>query len=119
MTNTIAVSHTTAIASRSGDFYMTGTLWGSGAWANQDNTLGVVISTTNVYAEPGFVAPSAGDYHLAPGSAAIDTGVASGAGRDIDGEPRPMGAGYDLGADEFMPLLPYTAYTPVLVAVHP
>lgn len=119
MTNTVAVSHTTAIANRSGDFYMTGTLWGSGGWANEVNTLGGVISTTNVYAEPGFVAPSAGDYHLAPGSAAIDTGVVSGAGRDIDGEPRPMGVGYDLGADEFMPLLPYTAYTPVLVAVHP
>lgn len=43
----------------------------------------------------------AGGYHLTAGSAAVDRGVASGVTKDIDGQFRPQGAGYDLGADEF------------------
>ena len=43
------------------------------------------------------------DYHLSPGSPAIDTGTATGAPSvDIDNEVRFMGFGFDMGADEFM-----------------
>lgn len=38
--------------------------------------------------------------HLQAGSAAIDAGVNSGVLDDIDGDQRPIGAGYDIGADE-------------------
>jgi hypothetical protein len=48
------------------------------------------------------VDPDSGDYHIGPGSAAIDAGVDAGVTTDIDGEARPFGAGYDLGADEWM-----------------
>lgn len=42
------------------------------------------------------------DYHLRWDSAAIDAGTATGApSADLDGEARPAGAGYDIGADEF------------------
>jgi hypothetical protein len=46
-----------------------------------------------------------GDYHIASGSPAQDTGAASKAGvavptSDFDGEARPSGAGVDMGADE-------------------
>ncbi len=41
------------------------------------------------------------DYHLMPGSSAIDAAVGtSSLNHDIDGEARPKGAGRDVGADE-------------------
>jgi len=50
------------------------------------------------------------NYHLSPGSAAIDAGVDAGVTTDIDGDPRPIGLGFDIGADEvcrkiFLPLV--------------
>jgi hypothetical protein len=51
--------------------------------------------------EPLFA--GAGDYHLTAASPCIDTGTATGApGDDIDGQPRPQGAGYDMGSDEYV-----------------
>jgi uncharacterized repeat protein (TIGR01451 family) len=47
------------------------------------------------------VNPEDGDYHIGPSSAAIDAGVDAGVDHDIDGDPRSMGHGYDIGADEF------------------
>lgn len=47
-----------------------------------------------------FVAPGS-DFHLLPRSPAVDAGSASGAPDvDLDGEPRPVGGGVDLGAYE-------------------
>ncbi len=58
--------------------------------------------TGTVTMDPKFVAPSSGDYHLSPGSAAIDHGVSKGApDHDLDGYVRPYGAGYDIGAYEW------------------
>jgi len=45
-------------------------------------------------------------YHLQAGSAAIDAGVDAGVTLDIDGQVRPWGAGYDIGADEYGSVLP-------------
>ena len=48
-----------------------------------------------------FVAPSAADYRLTPGSPAIDTGLTlSGVRHDLAGQLRPQGAAYDMGAYE-------------------
>lgn len=54
--------------------------------------------TACVSGDPLFVGAS--DYHLQPGSPAIDAGVPTSASRDHDGTPRPQGAGFDIGAYE-------------------
>ncbi|MDI1451787.1 right-handed parallel beta-helix repeat-containing protein [Polyangium sp. 6x1] len=49
-----------------------------------------------------FVAPASFDLHLLPGSPAVDTGSPEMApALDIEGIPRPQGAGVDLGAYEW------------------
>jgi parallel beta-helix repeat protein len=54
----------------------------------------------NIDVNPLFVGND--DYHLAANSPCIDTGTSNGApDTDIDGNSRPMGAGYDMGAYEF------------------
>jgi hypothetical protein len=69
------------------------------------------------------------DYHLRPRSPAIDAGTDVTAhlpldvfpdfdfGRDIEGHPRPCGAGWDMGACEFIPKLTLQG-TPASQAIH-
>jgi hypothetical protein len=58
------------------------------------------VGTCNINADPLFV--GGGDYHLTAGSPCIDTGTSVGAPTsDLDGNPRPYGAGYDMGAYEY------------------
>jgi hypothetical protein len=84
----------------------------SGAWANQEDWGGEGSSDTgshNYWHHPTFCAPDAGDYHIGPGSGALDKGINTETGRDIDGDPRPIGAAPDIGADEIWQLrLPLT-----------
>lgn len=104
-TNTVLVSHTVGISITMGNTAtLEATLWGGGAWANGADWTGagtIVTGTVDVWGDPAFVAPDAGDYHIGSGSAAIDKGVSAGATDDVDGDPRPLDGGYDTGADEF------------------
>ena len=52
---------------------------------------------------------------LLPGSAALDAGVDVGVTTDFDGDPRPMGDGHDIGADERFPV---TIYLPLTLKNH-
>jgi hypothetical protein len=53
--------------------------------------------------DPAFIGN--GDYHLMDSSCCIDAGTDVGAPNyDIDGDIRPQGYGYDMGADEFKPV---------------
>jgi parallel beta-helix repeat protein/predicted outer membrane repeat protein len=70
--------------------------------------------TWNIALDPLFLAPSAGDYHLAANSPCIDAGdpayTPEPAETDIDGESRLTGARVDIGADESA----FIAKTPVI-----
>ena len=77
------------------------TLWyGNGTDTGGTGTIDT--GTVNVYDDPAFVDPSTWDYHLTSTSAAIDEGVNAGVTVDMDGESRPFGADYDIGADEYV-----------------
>ncbi len=112
LTNTILVSHTVGIAvSGSNTTTLEATLWyDNGAdWGGE----GTINHTDDHDGDPAFVAPDAGDYHIGPGSAAIDEGVCAGVTTDIDGHPRPSGLGCDIGADELLNI-----YLPIVLKNH-
>ena len=115
MTNTILTGHKWGVYVGTGNVVMLqGTLWN-----NVFDLLGsgtIVTGTVNYWGDPAFVNAAAGDYHLGFGSAAIDRGVNAGVATDIDGEARPMGMGYDIGADETEGLdLPNKLYLPLVL----
>jgi hypothetical protein len=66
-----------------------------------------IVGTNAIHSDPLLAA----DYHLRPGSPAVDTGrPISWLTTDLEGNPRPQGSGYDIGAfegvrwDVFVPL---------------
>ncbi len=67
-------------------------------YANQANLVGGVTHINDHAGNPVF---SADGFHIGPVSAALDIGVNAGVTDDIDGERRPQGGGYDIGADEY------------------
>jgi hypothetical protein len=80
---------------------------------------GIYTGVGNINADPGFVLPimvaaaptTTGNYRLLPGSPAIDHGTDAGVTADLDGLPRPLGTGYDMGAYEFQPRI----YLPLIL----
>jgi len=99
LVNNIIVSHTVGITNTD-----------SGSTVSADHTLfngngtdygSGVSSTGEVHGDPAFVDPGTGNYHIGPTSTARDAGTAAGVNDDIDGDTRPQGSGYDIGADEF------------------
>jgi len=72
----------------------------SGAWmtySGQDSNSLAAYSSTGL-----FVDPANYDLHLLETSPAVDHGTSNGApSEDYDGNPRPQGGGYDIGAYEY------------------
>lgn len=102
--NNIIVSHTVGITVATNSLArLEGTLWGTGTWANGIDWGGegtIITGTINIWGIPAFVNPVAGDYHISSTSAARDV-ANEGLSTDMDGEVRPQGLRYDIGADEF------------------
>jgi hypothetical protein len=59
------------------------------------------MSATSDIADPHFIDPANGDFHLFIGSPAIDAGVRTDWKNDLDGVSVPAGNGVDIGAFEF------------------
>jgi hypothetical protein len=118
LTNTLLVSHTVGISVATGSTAtLQATLWGTDTWANKTDWDGdgtIITGTINIWGDPDFVNPDAKNYHIGLRSVAIDAGVDAGVDVDTDGHPRPMGDGYDIGADEFL-TLPNRVYLPLVM----
>lgn len=119
LVNTILVSHTVGITVMAGSTAtLEGTLWGIGAWANGTDWGGagtILTGLVNVWGDPDFENPAGGDYHIRRGSAAVDAGVNAGVPTDMDGDRRPIGAGFDIGADEYMPEYMPGVHLPLII----
>jgi hypothetical protein len=59
--------------------------------------------SSNVDADPQFVDLDGLDFHLLPGSPAIDAGVTTELAHDFAGLFRPLGSAFDVGAYEYAP----------------
>ena len=72
-------------------------------WGNTTNYAGdAAAASTDLSVDPMLVGFAAGNFRLQAGSPLIDQGSSEGApGSDWDGMPRPAGAGWDIGADEW------------------
>ncbi len=112
LTNTILAGHAVGITVSAGSTAtLQATLWGNGRDWGGEGTL--LTGTVNLWGPPAFANPAGGDYHLGYGSAALDAGIPAGIGVDIDGQPRPLGRGYELGADE-APIVMRWFYLPIV-----
>jgi hypothetical protein len=112
MTNTILVDHSIGISVTSGSsVILNGILW-----QNTPITIsqsGATVVVQNQYTgSPSFYGDG---YHITSTSHAIDLGVPTSVGKDIDGEWRLCGPA-DLGADEYMlSSCPKYSYLPVII----
>jgi hypothetical protein len=69
-------------------------------WGNGVNYGCGTPGNNDLSEDPLFVDPSGDDYHLQEGSLCIDSGTDAGVTEDIEGDPRPQGYGFDMGAYE-------------------
>ncbi|MBU0491830.1 MAG: hypothetical protein KKA73_08940, partial [Chloroflexi bacterium] len=92
-----------------------GVLW----YDNISNTVSVTATIQVDQAHTGAPAFAVDGYHITAASQARDRGVVSGVPTDIDGQPRPVGSGYDLGVHEYAGAVDYKLYLPLALRQSP
>jgi fibronectin-binding autotransporter adhesin len=97
LTNNIIYNHTYGVYASAGNVRLQSTLF-FGSSGGDTTGPGIIANIDPVTGQDPLLNAT---YHLRAGSPAIDRGVDAGVRSDIDGQPRPVGAGYDIGADEF------------------
>lgn len=85
----------------------------SGVTERESGTVGG--GTHSLPGDPRFVSPPHDDYRLQEDSAAIDKGVNAGVRVDFQGDPRPIGTGFDIGYDEFTEPTYFTIFLPLVL----
>jgi hypothetical protein len=81
------------------------------------NLMGPITSTGgSLTGDPDFVNPDGGDYHLGSDSLAIDNGIYAIDAPDFEGDPRPLGSGFDIGMDEYLAQALYRVYFALVTA---
>ena len=97
MTNNLLAGHVTPLQSTAGGIIAADhtLLWDVPANAS--------AGSNATFGNPNFLNPAAGDFRIQEGSAAIGAGVAAGVAGDFEGDPRPVSASPDIGADQIGP----------------
>ena len=114
LTNTILVSHSIGVSVTGGNTVtINGVLWFSAPITVSLSTTAAVSLQNQHNGNPAFAMDG---YHLTADSMAVDEGVDSGVTIDIDGDTRPLGNGFDLGADEF---IKQRVYLPLVLKIGP
>jgi len=67
---------------------------------HDEDYLGLEAGPDDLSVDPLFVNPGAGDYHLQASSPCVDRGTDLPIPIDLEGDPRPIGLGFDMGSDE-------------------
>lgn len=117
LTNTIIASHTVGITRTTppNPIYV---FTDSVLWHNVDRVasdITGIVRQRDRHGDPRFVNPEAMDFHLQPGSAAINTGIPTWVNRDIDGDLRPQSIMPDIGADEVPGIPIFSHYLPLIL----
>jgi parallel beta-helix repeat protein len=97
LTNTIIATHTVGIANEYTLVSLEATLWD-----NVETYIQGLVASTGAISITGQARFVDDAYHIAANSDALDRGVDAGVGTDVDGDFRPSGDGFDIGADEYL-----------------
>ena len=103
ITNTIFIYHDFGIVRTGGTVYQDYNLFSQVGFTTTGSIAGGAHSLVG---QAGLASPASGNFHLSNYSDAVNTGTNVGVAVDFEGQPRPLGGGFDMGYDEYLNLAP-------------